>query len=64
MIAPRADEAIAKSPDWTTTRPRISQTLRTSSTVWASSARVTAQVPIEDQRYSVRRSTTSAIAPP
>jgi hypothetical protein len=50
MIAPRAEEATANVPDWTKTKARISQTLPTSSSVCNSSASVTTQPPIDDQR--------------
>ena len=64
MIAPRADDAIANAPDCTATSARISGTLPRPSSVCTSSASVTSQVPTEDQKYSRRRSTASAIAPP
>ena len=64
MIAPRADEPTANTADWTATRTRIRPTLPTSSSDCASSASVTAHVPSEVTRYSLRRSTASAIAPP
>ncbi len=50
MIAPRADDATAKVPDCSTTRPRMRPTLPTPSRVCASSAIVTSQAPRDDQR--------------
>ena len=47
MIAPRAEDAIAKVPDCTATRPRSSGTLPAPRIVWASSESVMAQVPSE-----------------
>ncbi len=50
MMAPRADDATANSPDCTNTSPRISQTLRRSASVCSSRTSVTSQVPTEDHR--------------
>ena len=41
MIAPRAEDAIANAADCTATRPKITGTLSSSSSVWTSSASVT-----------------------
>jgi hypothetical protein len=63
-MAPRAELATAKKPAWTATSSRISGTLFNPSRVCASRPRVTSQVPMELTRYSSRRSTVSATAPP
>ncbi len=49
-MAPRVEDDVAKNADWTKIRTRISAALRIPSSVWASSASVTTQVPSEDQR--------------
>ena len=65
MIAPRADEATANAPDCTATSARISGTLSSPSRRLHQQRRASpASVPTDDRRYSRRRSTTSAIAPP
>ncbi len=64
MIAPRADDAMAKNADCTDTSARISAMLLSPASVWNSRASVTAHVPVEDHMYSVRRSMASAMAPP
>lgn len=47
MMAPGAEDATAKKADWTPTSARITGTLFSCATVWPSSARVIARVPIE-----------------
>ena len=64
MIAPRAADAIAKLADCTATRARISRTLLSPNRVCSSRPIVPPHVTRDAIRYSTRRSTASAIAPP